>query len=345
MGRVTINEIAERAGVSRSTVSLVLRHNPKVADATRHRVTEAMQDLGYVYNRGAASLRSSSSDVMAMVINDLTNPSFAELAIGIECAMHDAGKVTLMAHSSEDVARQRSLVDTAHEHGAAGLIVCPARGTKARSVAEMVATGVPMVLVMRRVEGAEAPLVAVDNEMGARVATEHLLRNGHRRIAFVGGDAGLVTFDDRAAGFRAAARAAGLSDDEARVIEGPINRRAGVEAIERFMVEGEDRPTGILCFNDMVALGALGALWAAGVRPGKGMAVIGFDDVAEARHAVPTLTTVACDPRQIGLTAAQVLMDRIADPSAPLEDHIMAPRLTVRQSCGSARFSDRQIAV
>ena len=128
-GRVTIVDVARNAGVSKSTVSLVLSGSPLVAEATRERVTRAMRTLGYVYHRGAASLRAASSDFVGMVINDLTNPFFAELAVGIEDALYKLGFTPILANTNENPERQAQVLRSLREHGVAGIIISPARGT------------------------------------------------------------------------------------------------------------------------------------------------------------------------------------------------------------------------
>ena len=151
---VTVTDLARAADVSRSTVSLVLRDSPLVKRETRRRVEEAIDRLGYVYNRNAANLRRRTSDMVAMIINDLTNPFFAELAVGLEEALEAAGFVSLMANTGEDPERQRRVMETMREHGAAGFILCPATGTETRLVAAMSDWNVPVIQVMRWLPGA-----------------------------------------------------------------------------------------------------------------------------------------------------------------------------------------------
>ena len=142
--RITVTDLARAAGVSRSTVSLVLRNSPLVKRETGRRVEDAIDRLGYVYNRNAANLRRRTSDMVAMVINDLTNPFFAELAVGLEDALQAAGYVSLMANTDEDPARQRRVMETMREHGAAGFILCPAMGTDTGQAAAMADWNVPV---------------------------------------------------------------------------------------------------------------------------------------------------------------------------------------------------------
>ena len=136
--KVTVIDLAHAAGVSKSTVSLVLQGSPLVKDETRARVTRAMADLGYVYNRGAANLRQARSTIVGIIVNDLTNSVFAELAVGVDAIVQSAGYVQFMGHSAEDVQRQSELIASMREHGVAGLIISPARGTEAADLKPVV---------------------------------------------------------------------------------------------------------------------------------------------------------------------------------------------------------------
>ena len=233
--------------------------------------------------------------MVAMVINDLTNPFFAELAVGLEEALQAAGYVSLMANTDEDPARQRRVMETMREHGAAGFILCPAMGTDTGQAAAMADWNVPVIQVMRRLPGARMGAVVPDNVLGARMAAERLLALGHRRIAFLGGGDGNVVTAERVAGYRLALEAAGIAKDPALIVPAPLNRGGGVEAL-RTVLALDRPPTAALCFSDVVAFGVLDALAAAGRTVGRDFSVIGFDDVAGARHTLPPLTTVAVYP-------------------------------------------------
>jgi LacI family transcriptional regulator len=331
---VTIVDIARAAGVSKSTVSLVLQGGVRVRSATRERVEAAMNRLGYVYHRGAANLRRSASEVVGMVINDLTNPFFAEMAVGIEAGLQAAGLVPFLAHSGESPVRQAEVMRSMREHGALGYILCPAIGTDDQFLAEVAAWRLPVVTAMRRLRVAWASSVAPDNPGGARRATEHLLRLGHRRIAFLGGRAGMVVQEDRLAGWAGALAAAGIGADTALVVETNPNREGGFAALQQVLALAEP-PTAALCFNDVVAIGAIYALGARGLRVGREFAVIGFDDIADARLIQPALTTVAVEPRRLGERAAAILIDQLRGGRAGPQHFTGDARLIVRASCGA----------
>ena len=331
--RITVTDLAHAAGVSRSTVSLVLRDSPLVKRETRRRVEAAIDRLGYVYNRNAANLRRRTSEMVAMVINDLTNPFFAELAVGLEEALQAAGYVSLMANTGEDPERQRRVMETMREHGAAGFILCPAMGTETRQVAAMTDWNTPVIQVMRWLPGARLSAVVPDYALGMRMAAERLLSLGHRRIAFLGGNEANVVTAERVRGYRAALDAAGIAPDPRLIVPAAVNSGGGVDALRRVLTL--DRPpTAALCFSDVVAFGVLNASAAAGLKVGREFSVIGFDDVAGARHTLPPLTTVAVYPGELGRRSAAALLRRIANPGEPADHEILAPSLVVRGTCG-----------
>jgi LacI family transcriptional regulator len=339
----TIVDIARAAGVSKSTVSLVLKGSSLVRLETRERVERAMDKLGYVYNRGAANLRTASSSFVGMVISDLTNPFFAELAVGIEDALYKLGFIPILANTNEDLERQKQVLHSLREHGVAGIIMSPARGTDAWSLANLPARSIPTVITMRRVIGSPLPYVGPDNTAGAKEAVSHLVRLGHRRIAFFGGYSSMTTQQERLEGYREALREVGIAADPGLTFETMPTREGGREAVERALAMSQP-PTAVLCYNDIVAMGAARAFSTRGVRPGQDVAVVGFDDIAEAEHNAPPLTTVNADTRIMGARAAESLLGLIggADPAGL--SFFGKSRLVVRESCGAPRADVRRTA-
>ena len=334
--KATIIDIARAAGVSKSAVSLVLTGSGKLKPETERAIRTAMRELGYVYNRGAASLRNPQSRIVGMVINDLSNPFFAELAIGIERVLRTSGYIPFMANTAESRIRQAEVVRSMREHGASGLIICPTLDTDAKEIAALAGIGIPLVIAIRRIEGAKVPLVVSDNRGGAEQAAQRLAMLGHKRIAFVGGFANTGIRDDRVEGFSNALRAAGLAIDPSLIVDAPPTKDGGFAAMDT-LLDRPDRPTATLCFNDVVAIGAMYALGRRGIVPGRDMAVIGFDDTTEARHASPPLTTVSVGVDDLGQRAAQLLLRRIEGGGSTAESQIGETRLVIRESCGGTR--------
>ncbi|OJF91460.1 LacI family DNA-binding transcriptional regulator [Pararhizobium antarcticum] len=344
--RVTVIDIAHAAGVSKSTVSLVLQGSPLVNEGTRARVNAVIRELGYVYNRGAANLRQShsKSKIIGIVVNDLTNSFFAELAVGVDMVVQSAGYVQFLSNTGESVDRQREVIASMREHGISGLILSPARGTEAADLKTLVASGIPVVNVVRQVAGAKVSSLVSDNRTGMHEAVRHLAGLGHGRIAFLGGFPDTAVFADRLAGYRDAMVAMGLVPQDDLVISSAPSRAGGVAAIERALVLNE-RPTAAVCLNDAVAFGVCDGLRAHRLEPGSDFAVIGFDDVIEAQTAVPALTTISVDPQGMGRRAAQLLLKQINAGNAEAEAVVSSVRLVVRQSCGAASDKRERLAL
>lgn len=333
--RVTVIDIARAAGVSKSTVSLVLQASPLVNETTRAKVNAVIRELGYVYNRGAANLRqSASSRIIGVIVNDLTNSFFAELAVGVDMVMQSAGYVQFLSNSGESVDRQREVIASMREHGIAGLIISPARGTEAADMKPLVASGIPVVATVRNVPGAKLSTLFSDNYAGAKDAVRHLISLGHRRIAFLGGIANTTVFTERTQGWRDALKEAGLEAPDEMVIASTASRAGGVVAIDRALSLALP-PTAALCFNDAAAFGVCDGLRAKYREPGRDFGVVGFDDVIEAEAAVPALTTVSVDPQGMGRRAAQLLLKQINAGRVEPEAIVGSVRLVVRQSCGA----------
>lgn len=340
-GSVTITDLAREAGVSKSTVSLVLQGSPLIRPQTAARVREAAERLGYVYNRRAAELRLKSSNIIGIVINDLANPFFAELLVGMERKLVDAGYVCLMAHTDERLDLQEKVLASMREHHAAGIILCPAFDTP-ESVQETVGGwGIPLLVVIRPFANGRFDFAGADNEAGTRLATEHLIAQGHKRIAFLGrAGAGLV-YERRLAGYNRAMKKHKLPIDRQLIINVPPTRAGGREGI-RQVLDLRNPPKAAVCYNDVVAFGALSALGERGVMAGRDFALVGFDGVAATEHSNPPLTTMDVEPARLGEAAAEVLLRRIREPKSAPVRYLAAPKLVVRQS-SVGRKSNAQV--
>jgi LacI family transcriptional regulator len=328
---VTITDIAREAEVSKSTVSLVLQASPLIRPETAARVREAASRLGYVYNRRAAELRRKSSNTIGVVINDLANPFFAELLVGMERRLVQAGYVCLMAHTEERLDIQEKVLASMREHHAAGLILCPAFDTP-ESVHETVkAWRIPLLVVIRRLGKGNYDFVGSDNEAGIRLATEHLISQGHKRIAFLGRVGAGPVYEQRRAGYERAMKGHKLPIDPGWIINIPVTRAGGREAIRQVLAL-PDPPTAAVCYNDVVAFGALSGLGERGLIAGRDFSLIGFDGVAATEHTNPPLSTIDVEPGRLGEVAADILLRRIRNPDGPPVRHLAVPRLIVRQS-------------
>jgi LacI family transcriptional regulator len=330
-GSVTITDLAREAGVSKSTVSLVVRGSRLIRPETAERVREAAARLGYVYNRRAAELRQKSSNIIGVIINDLSNPFFAELLVGMERRLGEAGYVCLMAHTDERLDLQEKVLASMREHHAAGIILCPVFETSV-SVQETVESwGIPLLVVIRPLTNGRFDFAGADNEAGTCLATEHLIAQGHKRIAFLGrAGAGLV-YERRLAGYNRAMKKHKLGVDPAWLIDVPPTRAGGRDGI-RQVLDLRNAPRAAVCYNDIVAFGALSGLGERGLQAGRDFSLIGFDGVAATEHSNPPLSTMDVEPGALGQTAADVLLRRIRAPGSAPVRHLALPRLVVRQS-------------
>ena len=330
---VTIIDIADAAGVSKSTVSLVLTGRGSVKPETREHVLKVMAELGYVYNRGAANLRNAQSKIVGLVLNDLSNPFFAEFAIGVETVLQMAGYVAFMANTAESVVRQSQVIRMMREHGAGGIILCPALETKPRDLAWTGGQDTDLLVAIRRLPGAPGHVVIPDNVAGAGRITRHLINLGHTRIAYLGGMHSMVVRQDRYQGFADAMTAAGLAVDAALNLESMPTRDGGFGAMSGALALA-DGPTAVVCYNDVVAIGAMLAAAKRGLVVGRDIAIVGFDDTSEARHVSPALTTVAVDAVGLGERAAAMLLAGITDNTPPTT-YVGPADLVIRESCGA----------
>jgi len=241
--------------------------------------------------------------------------------------------VPFIANTAENPVRQEEVLKSMMEQGVAGLIVSPARGTTAEAFNRLRLAGIPVVLAMRRMPDGRVPAVVPDNHRGAALAAAHLIRKGHRRLAFFGGFSDMVVYHERSGGFREGCEANGIAEEDITIVEGETNRRGGMACLDAALAL-PNPPTAAVCFNDAVAFGVMIALRKRGLEPGRDFAVVGFDDVVEAQHYVPALTSVAVDTAGLGERAAHSVLRMIQSRTTRAEDHVGAVNLVVRESCG-----------
>ncbi len=327
----TVTDIAAGAGVSRATVSLVLRESPLVHPDTRARVQAELKKQNYIYNRSAANLRRRTSSAVALVINDLSNPFFAEFATGVDEFLGEKGYVTLLGNTGESPARQNAVLASLMEHTPAGLILSPAEHSDAEELRSILGTLLPVLVFNRRIEGVDWDFLALDNLHGAELATAHLIERGHRQIAFYGGHADSSSCQQRRAGYEKALAAAGLSVRKDWMIEIAPNRIDAAANVSR-LLESKRHPSAAVCYNDAVALGLMLGLSARGIQPGRDFALTGFDDIPEAALASPSLTTVATQPRARGRQAAELLLNQVGSARGTSRRTTAPAKLQVRQS-------------
>lgn len=326
MARIRLIDVAEHAGVSRATASLVLRDSPLVADATRKRVRESMQTLGYVYDRSAAALRNSRTGVVGLIAPALNHPYLTQFVTGAQNILEAEGVLVLAGVTHDDPAQQLRLLTALAERKIDGVVVVPANGSSPRDLGDGT---MPLVQLVRRVAGTQTDFVAADNASGGYQAARHLLRHGAVRIDFVGGLPSFSSYAPRLDGFTRALAEAGRPAS----VQHPSrpSRDDAREAAAQAIADGAD---ALVCYSDEVAFGALEAAREAGrAVPGE-LLVTAFDDVTEARYSTPSLTSVASSGELAGSEAARLLLRRLADRDATHEQILVPTTLVTRASCG-----------
>ncbi len=330
-------------------MSLALRDSPLVAEATRDRIKEHARAIGYIYNRRAASLRTSRSGIVGVVVHDIMNPFYAEILRSIEMELDRGRQTFILSNHYDDLEKQRNFIDTLLQLGADGVIMSPAIGTPPEDIMVAEHNGLPAVLVARSVDGADVPAFRGDDAYGIALATNHLISLGHRRIVMIGGTDQTSTGRDRYQGYVNAMEAAGLELRSGWRLPGPRNKQAGFEIASQFLAL-KDKPTAAVCWNDLVAIGLMNGIARAGLRPGVDISVTGYDDLEEAAIATPALTTVWNGQREVGRRAARVLLDRLNGAAVKTTLELIRPELHIRQSTGRpvertenlSRLRDRQ---
>ncbi|BEH03365.1 LacI family DNA-binding transcriptional regulator [Brooklawnia propionicigenes] len=333
MSRIRLVDVAEHAGVSRATASLVVRDSPLVADATRERVRESMQALGYVYDRSAAALRNSRTGVVGLIAPALSHPYLTQFVTGAQDVLEAEGMLVLAGVTHDDPGQQLRLLTALAERKIDGVVVVPANGSAPEDLGD---SPIPLVQLVRRVSGTATDYVAADNASGSYQAATHLLEHGAGHIDFVGGLPHFSSYEPRLAGVIRALAEAGHRPPVVHPCE-PA-RQAAVDAAAAAIADGAD---ALVCYSDEVAFGVLEAAQLAGKRVPDDLLVAAFDDVAEARYSTPSLTSVASSGELAGREAARLLLRRLAEPYAEPERILVPSTLIPRASCGCAAITSQ----
>jgi LacI family transcriptional regulator len=326
----TIKDVALHAGVSVTTVSHVVNATRFVSKSASQRVNDAISELKYVPSALARSLKNNRTHTIGMMIPNCSNPFFAELIRGIEDTCFAANFNVILCNSDDDSNKQRKYIRVLKEKQVDGLIVFSSGGDSELSnlLREI---EMPQILLDREVDHVNADLVEVDHEAGAWIATRHLIDLGHRRIACITGPLELAPARQRLFGYRRALSEAGFGITPAWEIDGGFTSEMGYTAMQRMLVLGQT-PTAVFASNDLMAIGAICAATAHGLKVPTDISVIGFDDIALAAYSSPPLTTVVQPKHQLGSMAARLLIERIDNPDHVVRREILQPTLCLRKS-------------
>ena len=328
---VSIKDVAARAGVSIGTVSNALNQPDKVAPTTLTRVQAAIDELGFVRNETARQLRAGRSRTIGIVVLDVGNPFYTDLARGAEAVADDAGLAVMLCSSDERGDKEQRYLSLLEEQRVHGILLSPVNAADQR-IAAIRRRGTPVVLVERTSRARGQCSVSVNDRRGGQLAVEHLLAQGRRRLAFVGGPSSLVQVRERRAGAdRAVSDTRGASLLEVST-DLPTTACGFVAGQQLARLSARRRPTGVFCANDLLALGVLQALVAEGLQVPNDIALVGYDDIEFAASATVPLTSVRQPREELGRTAAALLLEE-ADGSAHRHQHVVfQPELVVRSS-------------
>ncbi len=332
--RITRKDVAERAGVSVAVVSYVINAGPgPVAPATRLKVENAIEELGYYPNEIARGLVLQQSLTIGLITPDYLNPVYGEEAEAIQEVCLPNGYLTLFAYSGNSVDRERELVLMFRAKMVDGVIIQPVSTDPIETIKPLKQAGIPVVLL--QYECNEVPYVVLADVQGGQIATQHLLDLGHSRIGFIKGRLpSAARAEERFIGYRQALRNTGVAYDPALVITSDVNQDAGFLAMQQLLALPEP-PTAVFCHNDALAVGAMHACNAAGLSIPDDISVVGFDDTACSAHLIPPLTTVRFSRKEMGRQAAAILFRKIEHNENDEPHSVELPvELIIRNSTG-----------
>ena len=330
----TVHDVAKKAGVAPITVSRVINNSGYASTATRERVLAAAEELGYVPNRLARGLRLNRSNMLALVLTDITNPFWTTVARGVEDAASEAGYTVMFCNTDENEAKERRSLERLLQQQVDGILLVPAL-SKPDAVNFAQALDVPLVVLDRRMPGADVDVVRCDSEAGAYQLTRHLLDLGHQAIALLTGPVGTSTADDRLAGYKRAMDEAGLSPSEHLVRRGTFTQESGYKQTSE-LLSLVGRPSAILAANNFIAVGVMQALREHDYEVPMQMSVVAFDDLPQGLVVDPILTVATQPAYEMARQATTLLLQRLAGTAAPGAQEIVLPtELILRRSSSS----------
>ncbi|MGM8211256.1 LacI family DNA-binding transcriptional regulator [Virgibacillus sp. W0430] len=330
--RVTLKDVADHAGVSRATASLIVRNSPKVAEKTRKKVLKSMEELGYVYDRVAANLRSQSSKTIGIIITDIGNTFFSQFLRGVHKELEKYNYTIILGTTFDSLTEQNRLLSTMLENRVGGILLCPVSSSSEETVKKINQLQLPIVVSVRELANLKSDYVGLDYRQGAYMAVKYLIeKKQHKRIAFIGGVTNSSTWEERMDGYKKAYEEANLHLDQAIIMGSSPTREGGLEAVEKVM-QAANPPEAIFCFSDLVAFGAIIGLRKMGYTPGKDIDIVGFDNIPEALITFPSLTTISSFAQTTGTTAARLLHERMNEPTLDRQRVIIDPKLIQRES-------------
>jgi LacI family transcriptional regulator len=329
----TMKDVAALAGVSTATVSRALAvGGSDVSLETRERVLQAVKELGYHPNHLPRNLRRRSSRIFGLVISDIGNPFFTAIARGCEDTAHSHGYRLVLANTDEDAEREASGLEVMAAERAGGVMLA-STDQATDPIRRLLAIGIPVVALDRRIHGLHVDTVTVDNEAASYDAVRHLIDLGHERVAMIGGPDTVSSVRERADGYLRALRSHRLELGDELLRRGDLRESGGYRMTVE-LLSLPSPPTAIFSANNLTTVGVLKALRERGVRVPSDLSLIGFDDLSTGELLDPPLTAVVQPAYQLGARAAELLLRRVENPEAPVQEVVLSAQLTVRGSTG-----------
>lgn len=331
--KATIVDVAREAGVSVATVSLALNGSDRCSAVTAERVRTVAQELSYVPNHLASSLRRQSTQTVALVVPDIGNPVYVAMAKAVQRVVKARGYHLSLVSTDEAAQEEVHAIEGLAQRHVDGLIMCSLR-VSPELITALEAAQAPVCMIGRVSDAAGVDNVGVDSEQGAALAVAHLAEQGRHVIGFINGEADTVPGSTRLRGFERALQEHRLERDGALIVYSAFTMEGGYAAVDRLLAHRPDMDA-IFCANDVIAIGALKRLRERGISVPRQMAVIGMDDITECLICTPTLSSVALHAGERGRLAAELLLDRLASPEPrPVQRVMVTPQLIVRESSG-----------
>lgn len=330
---ITIKDVAQEANVSIATVSRILNGKGGVSLTLTKRVQEVVKQLKYQPNNVARALKIKESRSIGLIIPDIENPFFPALVRGVEDAAQQHDYAVILCNTDGRVEEEKKYIEFLFSKRVDGMVFTESLDSK-NNIALLASSGIPIVLLDRRVEGMQASAVVTDNQLGAFMATEHLIQLGKKNIAFLNGSLKLSSGAERANGYREALTKYKLAYKDRLVINGAFTYDSGYEATEMLVRSGQ-KIDGIFASNDMIAIGAIECLAKHNIKVPEDVGVVGFDDIRMATWYKPALTTIRQPVYDMGKCAMNILVEQISGVREKYCEQIFMPELIIRKSSGA----------
>jgi len=329
---VTMKDVADYANVSTATVSRVLTGKVAVNPDLRLRVERAIKELDYRPNRAARELRIGAILKIGVVLSDIQNPFFTRCLAGVESILQNSDYLLLLGNSNEDPKIEEMHLSSLVNEGVAGIILAMT-GQNEESYRKIIEFEIPIVAIDRELPFVSVDTITIDNVTASRQATQHLVKLGHERIAFISGPTQISTAENRMRGYREVLTELHIPIDPNLIVDGRFLQSGGREAMDQLLNLSKP-PTAVLIANNLMTLGALQTVHKRNVLIPDDLAIVGFDDTPWNIAMQTPLTVIAQPTYQLGEFAARMLIDRINNPQLPIQKIMLEAELIIRDSCG-----------